>query len=317
MQYRRASGSGLTLPELSLGLWHNFGTDRDLDTQRAIVLRAFDLGITHFDLANNYGPPPGAAEETFGRILRRDLHRYRDEIVIATKAGYRMWEGPYGDGGSRKSMLASLHQSLSRLGVEYVDIFYSHRPDPNTPIEETMGALTRALQSGKALYPALSNYDAEQTRAAQSALTRNGTPAVLHQTRYSMLDRTYEHTLQHVLTELSIGTTVFSPLAQGLLTDRYLGGGTPDGSRATTSPFLHRADITQTYLRTAHALNALAAERAQTLSQFALTWVLRDPAVTSAIIGASSVEQLEQNMHILTAPPLSTAELAAIEMVLQ
>lgn len=211
MQYRRASGSGLTLPALSLGLWHNFGTDRDLDTQRAIVLRAFDLGITHFDLANNYGPPPGAAEETFGRILRRDLHRYRDEIVIATKAGYRMWEGPYGDGGSRKSMLASLHQSLSRLGVEYVDIFYSHRPDPNTPIEETMGALTTALQSGKALYPALSNYDAEQTRAAQSTLTRNGTPAVLHQTRYSMLDRTYEHTLQHVLTELSIGTTVFSP----------------------------------------------------------------------------------------------------------
>jgi L-glyceraldehyde 3-phosphate reductase len=313
MHYRRAGASGLQLPGLSLGLWQNFGSGRAFDVQRQIVLRAFDLGITHFDLANNYGPPPGAAEEAFGRILASDLRRYRDELVISTKAGYLMWPGPYGDGGSRKYLLSSLDQSLRRLGLDYVDIFYSHRPDPSTPAQETAGALAAATAQGKTLYTGVSNYDPEQTRTIQGLLTSLGARAVLHQPRYSMFDRTIERGLLDVLTELGLGAIVFSPLAQGLLTDRYLTGSAPHGSRATASPFLHESDISEDYLRRARALNEIAAARGQTLAQLALTWVLRQPAVTSAIIGASSVAQLEQNVAALAASPLTTDELSAIE----
>jgi L-glyceraldehyde 3-phosphate reductase len=316
MRYRRAGASGLQLPELSLGLWQNFGTARDFDTQRAIVLRAFDLGITHFDLANNYGPPPGSAEETFGRILATDLRHHRDEIVVSTKAGYGMWSGPYGDGGSRKYLLASLDQSLRRLGVDYVDAFYHHRPDTETPIEETAGALASAAAQGKTLYTAISNYSPEQTRAMQAVLRTLGAPAVLHQPRYSMLDRTIENGLTDVLAELRLGAIVFSPLAQGMLTDRYLSGSAPQGSRATTSPFLHETDIDGEYLTRARGLNDFAAGRGQTLAQLALSWVLRQPTVTSAIIGASSVAQLEQNVAALDAAPFTAEELASIDALL-
>ncbi|MBO0984321.1 aldo/keto reductase [Rathayibacter sp. SD072] len=313
MDYRRVGRSGLKLPALSLGLWHNFGSDRPLDTQRAILRRAFDLGITHFDLANNYGPPYGAAETAFGRIFAEDLRPYRDEIVLSSKAGYDMWPGPYGDGGSRKYLLSSLDQSLERLGVDYVDVFYSHRPDPETPIEETMGALASAVQQGKALYVGISNYDPEQTRAAEAALAASGVPLLIHQPRYSMFDRHIEDGLFPVLDELGTGCIVFSPLAQGLLTDRYLDGTVPDGSRAATSRFLSSDRIDEDYLARARGLNAIAEGRGQTLAQLALSWVLRVPTVTSAVIGASSVAQLEQNVAALAAGPLTVSETAAIE----
>ena len=313
MTYNRTGRSGLTLPALSLGLWHNFGHERPIDTQRAIVRRAFDLGITHFDLANNYGPPAGSAETNFGRILSEDLRPFRDELIISSKAGYYMWPGPYGEWGSRKNLLSSLDQSLGRLGLDYVDIFYSHRPDPNTPIEETMGALATAVNQGKALYVGISNYDPEQTRAAAAALAEHKVPLLIHQPRYSMFDRTIEDGLFPVLDELGIGSIVFSPLAQGMLTDRYLDGRVPSDSRAATSHFLSEEQLSPTYLERARALNDIAAARGQTLAQLALTWVLRQPQITSALIGASSVAQLEQNVAALDAPALTADEIDAIE----
>ncbi|WP_313539792.1 aldo/keto reductase [Leifsonia aquatica] len=310
--YRRAGRSGLVLPELSLGLWQNFGHARAYEVQRAIVLRAFDLGITHFDLANNYGPPPGAAEEVFGRILATDLKAYRDEIVVSTKAGYEMWPGPYGDGGSRKYLLSSLDQSLKRLGLDYVDVFYHHRPDTDTPLEESMGALVTAVTSGKSLYPAISNYGPERTVEAAGLLAAAGTPLLLHQPRYSMFDRTVEQGVLDAVDEVGAAAIVYSPLAQGMLTDRYLNG-VPEGSRALTSVFLHESDITETYLERARGLNEIAAGRGQSLAQLALQWVLRRRTVASAIIGASSVAQLEQNVGALDGAPLTDAELAAID----
>ena len=313
MQYNRVGRSGLKLPALSLGLWHNFGHERTYDTQRAIVRRAFDLGVTHFDLANNYGPPPGSAEVNFGRILSDDLAAYRDELIISSKAGYDMWPGPYGEWGSRKYLLSSLDQSLGRLGLDYVDIFYSHRPDPETPIEETMGALASAVRQGKALYVGISNYDPDQTRAAAAALEAEGVPLLIHQPRYSMFDRHIEDGLFPALEEVGAASIVFSPLAQGLLTDRYLGGDVPADSRAATSRFLSPDRISGEYLERARALDAIAKERGQTLAQLALTWVLRQPLVASALIGASSVGQLEQNIAALDAAPLTEAEIERIE----
>jgi L-glyceraldehyde 3-phosphate reductase len=313
MRYRRAGRSGLDLPALSLGLWHNFGEGRSFESQRAIVRRAFDLGITHIDLANNYGPPYGSAEETFGRILAADLAPFRDELVVSTKAGYDMWPGPYGDGGSRKYLLSSLDQSLTRLGLDYVDIFYHHRPDTTTPIEESMGALATAVQQGKALYVGVSNYDPEQTRRAAAVLLDLGVPLLIHQPSYSMFNRTVEEGLLDAVTETGIGSIVFSPLAQGLLTDRYLDGTVPSDSRAATSRFLSEERISETYLDRARGLSAIAAERGQSLAQLALSWVLRHDAVTSALIGASSVGQLEQNVAALDAPALTADELARID----
>lgn len=313
MPYRRVGRSGLRLPSLSLGLWHNFGHERALDTQRAIVRRAFDLGITHFDLANNYGPPPGSAEENFGRLLAAELRPYRDELIVSTKAGYHMWGGPYGEWGSRKHVLASLDQSLGRLGLDYVDVFYSHRPDPETPIEETMGALATAVRQGKALYVGVSNYSPEQTRAAAAALAAEGLPLTIHQPRYSMFDRHIEDGLFPALDEVGASAIVFSPLAQGLLTDRYLSGSVPAGSRAATSHFLSPDRIDGEYLARARALQEIAEGRGQTLAQLALSWVLRRPQIASALIGASSVAQLEQNVAALDAAPLDESEIAAIE----
>ncbi|MFF2270777.1 aldo/keto reductase [Agromyces sp. NPDC058136] len=313
MRYNRVGRSGLKLPALSLGLWHNFGHDRPLDRQRAIVRRAFDLGITHFDLANNYGPPPGSAEENFGRLLASDLAPYRDELIVSTKAGYDMWPGPYGEWGSRKYLLASLDQSLGRLGLDYVDVFYSHRPDPETPIEETMGALATAVRQGKALYVGISNYDPDETRAAAAALAAEGVPLLIHQPRYSMFDRRIEDGLFPALEEVGAASIVFSPLAQGLLTDRYLGGEVPAGSRAATSHFLPAERISAEYLERARALDAIARERGQSLAQLALSWVLRQPLVASALIGASSVAQLEQNVAALDAAPLTNEEIERIE----
>jgi L-glyceraldehyde 3-phosphate reductase len=312
MPYPRVGRSGLKLPAISLGLWNNFGSDRPIETQRAILRKAFDLGVTHFDLANNYGPTPGAAERNFGAILRDDLRPYRDELVISTKAGYAMWPGPYGEWGSRKSMLSSLDQSLARMGLDYVDIFYSHRPDPETPIEETMGALATAVRSGRALYAGISNYDPEQTRAASVALQAEGIPLVIHQPRYNMFDRRVERGLLPVLDQIGAGCIVFSPLAQGMLTDRYLDG-IPDGSRAATGRWISEKNIDETYLERARGLNAIARERGQTLAQLALSWVLRHPQVTSALIGASSVAQLESSLAAVNGAPLTEAELAAIE----
>ncbi|QGQ18374.1 aldo/keto reductase [Cellulomonas sp. JZ18] len=321
MTYRRTGRSGLDLPALSLGLWHNFGDQTPFETQRAVLRRAFDLGVTHLDLANNYGPRPGAAEENFGRHLARDLRPYRDELVISTKAGYDMWSGPYQDGGSRKYLLSSLDASLARMGLEYVDVFYHHRPDPTTPLEETMGALHHAVTSGKALYVGVSNYSPSQTREAHRILAGMGTRLLIHQPSYSMFNRHVENvgegeteTLLDAVGELGVGMIVFSPLAQGLLTDRYLGGEAPAGSRAAgASPFLSSQAISQTYLARARALNEIAAGRGQTLAQLALTWVLRDERVTSALIGASSVRQLEDNVRALEANPLTADEVAAIE----
>ena len=312
MQIRRSGRSGLRLPAVSLGLWNNFGHDRPLDTQRAIVLRAFDLGIFHFDLANNYGPPFGSAEENFGRLLRSDLQRYRDELVISTKAGYDMWPGPYGEWGSRKYLLASLDQSLKRLGLEYVDIFYSHRFDPETPIEETMGALDAAVRQGKALYVGISSYSAAKTREAATILRDLGTPLVIHQPSYSLLNRWIEPELLDALGDEGIGCIGFSPLAQGMLTDRYLNG-IPEGSRAARELSLSKELLTDEALAKIRALQAIAEGRGQTLAQLAIAWVLRDPRMTSALVGASSVEQLEANVEALARLELEPDELAEID----
>lgn len=311
-EYARCGRSGLRLPRISLGLWNNFGDDRALDTQRAILRRAFDLGVTHIDLANNYGPPAGAAELNFGRILAEDLRPYRDELIISSKAGYFMWDGPYGEWGSRKYVLASLDQSLARTGLEYFDIFYSHRFDPDTPLEETMGALATAVTSGKALYVGVSNYSPEQTRQAAAILADHGIPLTIHQPRYNMFDRHIEDGLFPVLAELGAGGIAFSPLAQGLLTDRYLQG-IPAGSRAAEGRWMTERTIDETYLVRARGLQAIAEARGQSLAQLALTWVLRVPEITSALIGASSVAQLENNLASLDGPALEDAELAAIE----
>jgi len=316
MQYRRCGKSGVRLPAISLGLWHNFGGVDVFENGRAMVRRAFDLGITHFDLANNYGPPPGSAESAFGEILRLDLAPYRDELIISTKAGWGMWPGPYGDWGSRKYLLASLDQSLKRMGLEYVDIFYSHRPDPETPIEETMGALDQAVRSGKALYAGISSYSATQTAAAVKILRELGTPCLIHQPKYSMLDRWVEGGLLDVLGNEGVGGIAFCPLAQGLLTDRYLKG-IPEGSRASKPHgFLKKADIDEHRLSQIRALGEVAAARRQSLAQMSLAWVLRDSRMTSALIGASRVEQIEQNVVALANLDFSPAELARIDQVL-
>jgi L-glyceraldehyde 3-phosphate reductase len=312
MPYRRTGRSGLLLPAMSLGLWQNFGGDRPLETQRAIIRRAFDLGITHFDLANNYGPPYGSAEENFGRILKSDLAGRRDQLVISTKAGYDMWPGPYGIWGSRKYLLASLDQSLRRMGLEYVDIFYSHRLDPQTPLDETMGALDAAVRQGKALYAGVSSYSAQRTKEAAAILRRMGTPLLIHQPSYSMLNRWIEPDLLDVLGEEGIGCIVFSPLAQGLLTDRYLNG-IPPGSRASQSGSLSREMVTDETLAKVRALNQVAQRRGQTLAQMALAWTLRDPRVTSALVGASSVAQLEQNVGALGKLQFSKDELQEVD----
>ena len=312
MPYPRVGRSGLKLPEISLGLWNNFGSDRPIDTQRATLRRAFDLGVTHFDLANNYGPVNGAAERNFGRILHDDFLPYRDELIISTKAGYDMWAGPYGDFGSRKYLLSSLDQSLKRMGLDYVDIFYSHRPDPETPIEETMGALATAVKSGRALYAGISNYTPDQTEAAAAALADEGIPLLIHQPRYNMFDRHIELGLLPVLDEVGAGCIVFSPLAQGMLTDRYLDG-IPADSRVAEGRWLSEKNISETYLERVRGLQAIAQERGQTLAQLALTWVLRHPQVTSALIGASSVAQLESSLAAANAAPLTDDELAAID----
>jgi L-glyceraldehyde 3-phosphate reductase len=316
MTYRRAGRSGLKLPAISLGLWHNFGHGRPLEGQRAILRRAFDLGVTHFDLANNYGPPPGSAEENFGRVLATDFRPYRDEMIISTKAGYDMWPGPYGEWGSRKYLTASLDQSLRRLGLDYVDVFYHHRPDPDTPLAETMGALDAAVRAGKALYVGVSNYNSEQTAEAAAILADLGTPLLIHQPSYSMLNRWIERDgLLDTLERAGAGCIAFSPLAQGVLTDRYLHG-IPADSRVRTSRFLNEDQLDQSTMDTVRTLNDLAQERGQTLAQLALAWALRDPRMTSLIIGASSVTQLEDNVAALAEPDLSDEELGAIDAAL-
>jgi L-glyceraldehyde 3-phosphate reductase len=313
MPYRRSGRSGLKLPPISLGLWHNFGHDRALDDQRAIVRRAFDLGVTHFDLANNYGPPAGSAEENFGRLLATDLKPYRDELVLSTKAGYDMWPGPYGEWGSRKYLLSSLDQSLRRMGVDYVDIFYSHRFDPDTPLQETMGALDAAVRQGKALYVGISSYSAHRTEEAAQILRDLGTPAIIHQPSYSLLNRWIEEALLEVLEREGLGCIAFSPLAQGMLTDKYLGGSIPADSRAAQDHFLKADMITPEALTHVRALNELAAERGQSLAQMAIAWTLRDERVTSSLIGASSVRQLEENLAALENTEFTDDELARID----
>ncbi|UQX89763.1 aldo/keto reductase [Jatrophihabitans telluris] len=313
MSYRRCGTSGLKLPAISLGLWQNFGGDRPLDNARAILRRAFDLGVTHIDLANNYGPPYGAAESTFGQVLASDLGRHRDELIVSTKAGYDMWPGPYGDGGSRKYLLASLDQSLTRMGLNYVDIFYSHRYDPDTPLEETLGALDTAVRSGKALYAGVSNYPAEVLDRAAGILADLGTPLLIDQPVHSLFDRHIEPDIIETAARRGVGLIVFSPLAQGRLTDRYLDG-VPAGSRATHSRFLSADQATaDDVLRRSRALNEVARAGDRTLAQLALAWVLRRPEITSALIGASSVAQLEANVAALRQPPLSQAELDAVD----
>jgi L-glyceraldehyde 3-phosphate reductase len=312
MTYRRCGRSGLDLPAVSLGLWHNFGHDRPLDTSAAIVRRAFDLGVTHFDLANNYGPPYGSAEENFGRLLRRDLAPFRDELIISTKAGWDMWPGPYGDRGSRKYLLASLDQSLGRLGLDYVDIFYSHRFDPDTPLEETMGALAHAVRSGKALYAGISSYSAGDTRRAAAILRDMGVALLIHQPSYSLLNRWIEPDLLDALGEEGIGCITFSPLAQGMLTDRYLNG-IPEGSRASRNDSLSPDLLTDEVMAKVRALNEIAASRGQTLAQMALAWTLRDARVTTTLVGASSVAQLEANVAAIDRLGFSADELAAID----
>lgn len=331
MPYRRTGKSGLDLPALSLGLWHNFGHTTPFETQRSVLRRAFDLGVTHFDLANNYGPPYGSAEENFGRHMTLDFKGYRDEMIISSKAGYDMWPGPYGDGGSRKYLLSSLNQSLSRMGLDYVDVFYSHRFDPTTPLEETMGALHTAVQSGKALYVGVSNYSPAQTRKAAEILADLGTPLLIHQPNYSMFARHIEQpdaakstvqedgleltgqSLLETVDALGVGLIAFSPLQQGLLTNRYLDGNVPAGSRASVGHFLTPDRISDVYLKRARGLNAIAESRGQTLAQLALSWILRDDRVTSVLVGASSVTQLEDSLGAVSAPALSAEELAAIE----
>ncbi|MCU1473238.1 L-glyceraldehyde 3-phosphate reductase [Amnibacterium sp.] len=309
--YRRTGRSGLKLPEISLGLWHNFGDGTPLETQRAVLRRAFDSGVTHFDLANNYGPPYGSAESNFGSIFAADFKPFRDELVLSTKAGYDMWAGPYGDFGSRKYLLASLDQSLTRMGVDYVDIFYSHRADPETPLEETMGALATAVQSGRALYAGISSYSPERTRDAARILGEMGVPLLIHQPSYSMLNRWIEHGLLDTADELGIGVIAFSPLAQGLLTDRYLTG-IPEDSRAARIDSM-RSMLTDEALGHVRALNDIARQRGQTLAQLALSWVLRDRRVTSALIGASSVQQLDDNLAAVRNTVFTDGEIAAID----
>ncbi len=312
ISYRRSGRSGIQLPVISLGLWQNFGDDRPIDNQRAILRRAFDRGVTHFDLANNYGPPYGSAEINFGRFMREDFRPYRDELIISTKAGYDMWPGPYGEWGSRKYLLASLDQSLARMGLEYVDIFYSHRFDPETPLEETMGALHTAVRSGKALYAGISSYSAERTAEASAIMKRLGTPLLIHQPSYSLLNRWIEGGLLDVLENEGIGCIAFSPLAQGLLTGKYLGG-IPEGSRASRNGSLSTDQISEETLAHVRALAGVARRRGQTLAQMAISWVLRDSRVTSALIGASSVEQLEENLAAADKTGFSAEELAEID----
>ncbi len=317
MLYNRCGRSGLKLPAIVLGLWHNFGGVDLMETQRATIRRAFDLGITHFDLANNYGPPYGSAEENFGRILKKDLAGYRDELVISTKAGFDMWPGPYGEWGSRKYLIASLDQSLKRIGLDYVDIFYSHRPDPDTPFEETMGALDYAVRSGRALYVGISNYTAEQSSRAIKILRQLGTPCLIHQPRYNMFDRWIENGLLDVLAQEGVGCIAYSPLAQGLLTDRYLEG-IPQGSRASRpQPFLRPEHVTEEKLSQVRKLNALAQRRGQTMAQLALAWILRHPGMTSALIGASRPGQVEDAVAALDNLKFSSAELEEIETILK
>lgn len=311
-QFRRCGRSGLDLPAISLGLWQNFGGADVFETGRAVLRRAFDRGVTHFDLANNYGPPPGSAEENFGRILATDFKSYRDEMVISTKAGYLMWPGPYGQWGSRKYLTASLDQSLRRMGLDYVDIFYSHRVDPHTPLEETMGALDRAVRQGKALYVGISSYSPAMTRQAVAILKSLGTPCLIHQPSYSMLNRWIEGGLLETLDELGVGCIAFSPLAQGMLTDRYLNG-IPGGTRATKNGSFSQSMLTDANIGRIRALDAIARRRGQTLAQMALTWVLREPRITSALIGARTVDQLNNSLDALAAPALSPEELAEID----
>jgi L-glyceraldehyde 3-phosphate reductase len=314
MLYNRCGKWGLKLPAVSLGLWHNFGGIDNFENARAMLHRAFDLGITHFDLANNYGPPPGSAEENFGKILKQDFSAYRDELVISSKAGYLMWPGPYGEWGSRKYVLASLDQSLKRLGLDYVDIFYSHRPDPDTPLEETMMALDHAVRSGKALYVGISNYPADMAKEAAQILKELGTPCLMHQPRYSMFERWVEDGLLDVLEEEGIGCIPFSPLAQGLLTDKYLNG-IPEGSRATREVFLKKEDVESAHDKIVQ-LNEIAQNRGQSLAQMALAWILKDKRITSVLIGASSVKQIEDNVAMLQKRSFSEEELEQIEKVL-
>jgi L-glyceraldehyde 3-phosphate reductase len=313
--YRRCGRSGVKLPAISLGLWHNFGAVDDYSNSRSLILRSFDLGITHFDLANNYGPPPGSAEETFGRILRDDLASYRDELIISTKAGYTMWDGPYGDWGSRKYLLSSLDQSLKRMRLDYVDIFYSHRPDPQTPLEETMGAVAHAVRSGKALYAGLSNYNADDTARAAKLLREYGTPCLIHQPKFHLFERWIEQGLTRVLLDEGIGGIAFCPLAQGLLTNRYLMG-IPADARASRDPrFLRPEHITEQTLGKVRQLDALAKQRGQSLAQMSLAWVLHNPAITSALIGASKVSQIEDNLGALKNLNFSNDELAKIDRI--
>lgn len=316
MKYNKCGNSGLKLPAVSLGLWHNFGGVDTIENARKMIFRAFDLGITHFDLANNYGPPPGSAEETFGKILKDNLSSYRDELIISSKAGYYMWPGPYGEWGSRKYLISSLDQSLKRMGLDYVDIFYHHRPDPNTPLEETMQTLADILNSGKALYIGVSNYPADLTKRAEEMLNSMGRHCLIHQPKYSMFERWVEDKLIDVLKEKGIGSIAFSPLAQGMLTDKYLNG-IPEGSRASKpSGFLKKKDITDEKINKIKKLNKLAKERGQKLSQMALTWVLRHNEVTSALIGASKVSQIEEAVDAIDAPELSQEELNKIDKIL-
>ncbi len=317
MKYNRTGRSGLKLPAISLGLWHNFGGVHTLENSRAMLTRAFDLGITHFDLANNYGPPPGSAEETFGQVLRQDFAPYRDEMVISTKAGYYMWPGPYGEWGSRKYLVSSLDQSLKRMGLDYVDIFYSHRFDPDTPLEETMLALDHIVRSGKALYVGISSYSAEQTREAARILNELGTPLTIHQPRYSMLDRWIENGLQDELDTIGAGSIAFCPLEQGVLTSKYLNGVPEDSRAASSSVFLGKDQITPETVRKVRALNQVAAARGQSLAQMALAWVLRNGKVTSALIGASRVSQIEENIAALDNLEFSAEELQRIETILK
>ncbi|WP_028591837.1 aldo/keto reductase [Paenibacillus massiliensis] len=316
MLYNRSGASGLKLPAISLGLWHNFGGHDSFENGRTMVRRAFDLGITHFDLANNYGPPPGSAEETFGQLLKTDLSAYRDELIVSTKAGYYMWPGPYGEWGSRKNLIASLDQSLKRLQLDYVDIFYHHRPDPDTPLEETMNALAQIVRQGKALYVGLSNYSPEATREASRILRSLGTPCLIHQPRYSMLSRGVEDGLLDVLEKEKIGSIVFSPLEKGILTDRYLNGIAQDSRAAGSSPFLKPEDLNEQLMGKVKKLTELAEQRGQKLSQMALAWVLRGGRVTSALIGASRVSQIEDAVGALSALEFTEEELAAIDAIL-
>jgi len=313
MHYRRCGRSGLMLPAVSLGLWHNFGSVDPFENSREMILGSFDLGITHFDLANNYGPAPGSAEETFGKVLKNDLRGHRDELIVSTKAGYRMWPGPYGDGGSRKSLLASLDQSLRRLGLDCVDIFYSHRPDPETPIEETIGAMVQAVRSGKALYAGLSNYPADATRRASDLLASEGVPLLIHQPRYHLLDRWVEEGLSDVLRDIGAGCIAFCPLAQGLLTSRYLEGIQPGSRASKPHGFLKPDHISEETMQRIRALAIIASDRGQSLAQLALAWVLSRPSVTSVLIGASRLSQIRENVATLEKLQFSPEEMAAID----